>query len=132
MKTLVDAAITVLKEPNPSMKVKLTQELSEAWKSKLIYNIGDASLPDHPARSSRPELRAHNEMPRRNPQNESGRIAFIHAIAHIELNAIDLAWDIIGRFSREELPLAFYNDWINVAIDEAKHFDILSKRLICL
>jgi uncharacterized ferritin-like protein (DUF455 family) len=132
MKTLVDAAITVLKEPNPSLKVKLTQEFSTAWKTNIICNIGNASLPDYPARSSRPELRAYNEMPRGNPQSEGGRIAFVHAIAHIELNAIDLAWDIIGRFGAEELPSAFYNDWIDVALDEAEHFDILSKRLIDL
>jgi uncharacterized ferritin-like protein (DUF455 family) len=56
-------------------------------------------------------------------------MAFVHAIAHIELNAIDLAWDIIARFSGEELPKAFYDDWVQVAVDEAEHFDLLVRRM---
>ncbi len=56
-------------------------------------------------------------------------MAFIHAIAHIELNAIDLAWDIIARFTNEALPKLFYDDWVQVALDEAEHFNLLSERL---
>jgi uncharacterized ferritin-like protein (DUF455 family) len=132
MKTLVDAALNVLTEPDPTLKVKLTLRFAAAWKADLICTIGKANLPDYPARATRPELRTHHEMPKRNPHSQAGRIAFIHAIAHIELNAIDLAWDIIGRFGSEKLPRAFYDDWINVAKDEAEHFDILTKRLVDL
>ena len=53
----------------------------------------------------------------------------MHAIAHIELNAIDLAWDIIARFRNSDLPLAFYDDWVNVTNDEAKHFSMLTNYL---
>ncbi len=58
-----------------------------------------------------------------------GRVALLHALAHIELNAIDLAWDIIVRFPDEAMPTAFYDDWVQVADDEARHFDLLATRL---
>jgi uncharacterized ferritin-like protein (DUF455 family) len=132
MDTIVNAAIAVLDQPDPSLKIKLTREFAAAWKSNLIQNIGNADLPDQPARNSKPELLPHHKMPKRTPQSQSGRIAFIHAIAHIELNAIDLAWDIIGRFSTEQLPSVFYDDWLDVAVDEARHFEMLSTRLIDL
>jgi len=56
----------------------------------------------------------------------------LHALAHIELNAIDLAWDILARFAGPDLPEAFYADWIGVADDEARHFEMLSERLAAL
>lgn len=62
----------------------------------------------------------------------AGRVALLHALAHIELNAIDLAWDIIARFASEDLPRAFYDDWVGVADDEARHFLLLSERLSAL
>lgn len=69
-------------------------------------------------------------MPRRRiNKGAAGRIALLHAVAHIELNAIDLAWDIIARFSESDLPPAFYDDWVAVADEEAKHFQLLSGRL---
>jgi uncharacterized ferritin-like protein (DUF455 family) len=58
-----------------------------------------------------------------------GRIALLHAVAHIELNAIDLAWDIIARFSREPLSRGFFDDWVGVAAQEAVHFELLAQRL---
>ena len=69
-------------------------------------------------------------MPRRrNFGSQAGRIALIHALAHIELNAIDLAWDIIARFHNDGLPGAFYDDWVEVAAEEAEHFALLADRL---
>jgi len=59
----------------------------------------------------------------------SGRIALLHALAHIELNAIDLAWDIIARPWHEDLPRAFFDDWVKVAAEEALHFELLAARL---
>ena len=63
-------------------------------------------------------------------------MTLLHALSHIELNAIDLSWDIIARFSHYyeakdgfSLPIEFYNDWLKVADDEAKHFLMLSDRL---
>ena len=68
-------------------------------------------------------------MPRRRPDSIKERLAFVHAIAHIELNAIDLAWDIIARFRNPDLSLAFFDDWVNVANDEARHFSMLTNYL---
>jgi uncharacterized ferritin-like protein (DUF455 family) len=69
-------------------------------------------------------------MPRRKlGKDPAGRIALLHALAHIELNAIDLAWDIIARFPAEAMPRAFFDDWVSVADEEAKHFALLAARL---
>jgi len=69
-------------------------------------------------------------MPRRrNFGSAAGRVALIHALAHIELNAIDLACDILVRFPRADMPRGFYDDWVSVADEEAKHFGLLSDRL---
>ena len=69
-------------------------------------------------------------MPKRRAFGSSaGRIALLHALAHIELNAIDLAWDIVARFPCEPLPRAFFDDWVGVAAEEAIHFELLAQRL---
>ena len=107
----------------------MTRDFAAAWASGDIASIGNIALPGRPARPPNPELRPPRDMPKRNPRGQAGRIAFLHAIAHIELNAIDLAWDIVGRFTGEDLPRAFYDDWVGVAKDEADHFDLLSRRL---
>ena len=57
------------------------------------------------------------------------RIALLHALAHIELNAIDLAWDLVARFTSRHLPRAFHDDWVEVADQEAAHFELLRARL---
>ena len=66
---------------------------------------------------------------RRSVHTETGRIALIHALAHIELNAIDLALDIVARFASERVPRSFFDGWMTVALEEAKHFRLLSRRL---
>ena len=58
-----------------------------------------------------------------------GRFAMIHAIAHIELNAVDLTWDLIGRFAHVKMPQSFLDDWVQVGDDEARHFALLNARL---
>ncbi len=69
-------------------------------------------------------------MPKRRAGgSHAGRIALLHALAHIELNAIDLAWDIVARFANEDLPRGFYDDWVTVAAEEAEHHALLSARL---
>ena len=62
----------------------------------------------------------------------AGRIALLHALAHIELNAIDLAWDIIARFASAERLREFYDNWVGVAAEEAEHFALLADRLAAL
>jgi uncharacterized ferritin-like protein (DUF455 family) len=69
-------------------------------------------------------------MPKRRAGgSQSGRVALLHALAHIELNAIDLAWDIVARFTGEDLPPGFYDDWVRVAAEEAEHHALLAARL---
>ena len=69
---------------------------------------------------------------RRNFGSPTGRLALLHALAHIELNAIDLAWDIVARFAGADLPREFYDDWVGVAAEEAEHFALLASRLEAL
>ncbi|HJU15904.1 MAG TPA: ferritin-like domain-containing protein, partial [Stellaceae bacterium] len=85
---------------------------------------------DRPARPARPLLRPPREMPKRRAFGSlRGRVALLHALAHIELNAIDLAWDLLARFSEPGLPRAFCDDWTGVADEEAGHFELLTRRL---
>ena len=74
-------------------------------------------LPGHP---ERPELRSHTEVGRRSPATLPGRTTLMHAIAHIEFNAINLALDAVWRF--DDMPEAYYRDWLQVAGEEGKHF----------
>lgn len=74
-------------------------------------------------------LMAPRFMPKRKKHTSDGRAALVHAIAHIELNAIDLAWDVLARFDGSDLPDAFRDDWVGIAHDEAKHFAMLEERL---
>lgn len=91
-------------------------------------SIGGLSL--QPGRPERPELVAPNSVRRRRLGSPEGRAALIHAIAHIEFNAINLALDAVLRFSN--MPIEYYYDWLSVAADEARHFLLLADRLECL
>ena len=103
------------------------------WRGLRITAIGEGQPPDRPARPESPELLPPNRVKKRKiGPGTAGRFALLHALAHIELNAIDLAWDIIARFTHEELPRDFYDDWVRVADEEAKHFSLLSDRLAAL
>ncbi|RMD89757.1 MAG: DUF455 family protein, partial [Alphaproteobacteria bacterium] len=75
---------------------------------------------------ARPELVSPREVPRRRPGSRAGRIALLHAIAHIELNAVDLHWDIVARFADTPMPAGFYDDWVKAADEESKHFNLLA------
>ena len=93
-------------------------------------HVKPCAFPDRPGRPDRPELLAPRYVPRRRiTTGKTGRIALLHAIAHIELNAIDLALDMAGRYAAYGLPFDFVRDWLSVANDEAKHFMLLSDRL---
>ncbi len=143
--TLCDAALAVLNAPDPADKIRLSTQAATDWRDGRIVLIGEQMPPDRPARLDRPELRPPSAMPKRSKANSvAGRTALLHALAHIELNAIDLAWDVIARFSpmrdvpgqergaeADTLPLtrAFFNDWVMVAADEARHHRLLQTRL---
>ena len=94
--------------------------------------IGQATPPDFPARPEKPELKNPRDVPRRRPGSRPGQIALLHAVAHIELNAVDLHWDIIARFTDTPMPLGFYDDWVKAADEEAKHFNLVSDCLEAL
>jgi len=80
-----------------------------------------------PGRPAKPTLVEPRQLPQRGLGSAEGRAALVHAVAHIEFNAIDLAWDAVYRF--RGMPLAYYRDWAGVAADEARHFRMLQRRL---
>ena len=77
---------------------------------------------------NKPELIEPRNMPRRKFTTEAGIIAFFHAIAHIEFVALYLAWDILYRF--RDMPENFYQDWLRVADEEARHFTLIRNYLL--
>ncbi len=114
---------------DPAQKVALSRALAARWRGGGMA-VGQASPPLRPARPKRPTLLPPRDMPkRRNFGSPAGRIALLHALAHIELNAIDLAWDLVARGSNADLPREFFDDWLGVAAEEAEHFALLSARL---
>lgn len=126
--SLGEAARAVLLTPDPHDKRRAARALARAWRRGELAHRCDGTMPDQPAWPTRPELLAPGQMPRRKGGSERGRIAMLHALAHIEFVAIDLAVDLVGRFGGE-FPRAFVDDWIGVAADEAMHFALLDRRL---
>lgn len=128
--SLSAAAVAILAAADPAEKVKLSRVAAARWRSGEFREIGTSAPPTRPQRPEHPVLMAPRDVPKRKiNQGSKGRTALLHALAHIELNAIDLAWDIIARFTGEDLPRAFYDGWVQVGDEEAKHFDLLEKRL---
>ena len=99
------------------------------WRlGRLTHDFVDG-LPNTPARPAKPELLAPRDMPRRGKGTSvTKRAALVHALAHIEFVAIDLAFDMIGRFG-SEFPREFVDDWMKVGAEEAMHFALLDRRL---
>ncbi|TQM13078.1 uncharacterized ferritin-like protein (DUF455 family) [Pseudoxanthomonas sp. 3HH-4] len=130
MATLLEAARACLDATDVDDKVALTQRYADEFARGELAVPADAPPPDPicmPGRPAKPTLVHPRDLPRRGLGSVHGRAAFIHAIAHIELNAIDLAWDAAYRF--RGLPAAFYADWVQVAHDESRHFVLLRDRL---
>jgi uncharacterized ferritin-like protein (DUF455 family) len=130
MATLFEAARACLAAADVDEKVGLTRRHADAFRRGELQAPDDAPAPDPirmPGRPAKPALVHPRDLPRRGLGSVQGRAAFIHAIAHIELNAIDLAWDAVYRF--RGLPTAFYADWVQVAHDESRHFVLLRDRL---
>lgn len=128
--TLSELACGVLSTPSPLAKARAAQEAARTWRSNQALPVGDRMPPARPARPERPPLRPPREVPRRRiTSGLPGRVALLHALAHIELNAIDLAFDIAARFAQEDLPRAFFDDWVTVGDDEARHYLMLAERL---
>jgi uncharacterized ferritin-like protein (DUF455 family) len=131
--SLAGLAAAVLGTADARAKAAASRAAAARWRAGEIAPIGAAAAPERPARPQRPELKLPREMPkRRGAGTQETRIALLHAVAHIELNAIDLAWDIVARFAAPDLPHAFFDDWVRVGDDEAKHFLLLADRLSAL
>lgn len=129
MTTVARAARAVLEASEPSDKVRLARRAARAWRRGELAHVFDAVMPDTPARPEKPDLLPPNRMPKRGRGgSERGRAALLHALAHIEFSAIDLAFDMAGRFGAA-FPRAFVDDWFSVGADEAMHFAILDRRL---
>ncbi len=128
--SLADRAVEILMTADARAKTALAKAHAEAWfaarEAGEPLPVGRASPPDRPARPEKPDLLPPREVPRRRPGSPEGRIALMHAVAHIELNAVDLHWDIVARFPDVKLPLGFYDDWVKSGAEEAKHFNLLA------
>ena len=129
--SLTADAVAVLETSDPFEKATLATVLRSRWQTTDDLSHSSAIPPRRPSRPDRPLLLAPGKVPRRRiNRGIKGRVALLHALAHIELNAVDLACDIIARFGQhEDLPGAFFIDWIGVASDEGRHFLSLSERL---
>jgi uncharacterized ferritin-like protein (DUF455 family) len=128
--TLAEAAVAVLETADPREKARLGRAAVAAWREGAFEGIGSAAAPERPGRPETPALRPPREVPKRKiTEAPAGRIALLHALAHIELNAVDLSWDMIARYTDHDLPEGFYIDWMKVADDESKHFLMISDRL---
>jgi len=136
--TLCEIALEVLNTGDAHEKAYKTRDYATLWRESSVQEIGAVTdMPSRPARPDKPELLMPRDMPKRKKGNhDKNKINLLHALSHIELNAIDLAWDIIARFSGYykasesfSLPIGFYTDWLKVADDEAKHFLMLSDEL---
>lgn len=127
--SLADMAVDVLTTADGRDKTARARAHAARWFAArgagAPLPIGSCTPPEAPARPARPELLAPRDMPRRRPGSPAGRLALLHAVAHIELNAVDLHWDIIARFTATPMPLGFYDDWVKAGDEEAKHFNLV-------
>lgn len=122
-------ALEVLCIDDAARKVIATRELAVEANDVALIDV-DAALsgpPTLPGRPSRPRLVPPAQVPRRSPFTVEGRAALLHAIAHIEFNAINLALDALWRYAG--MPQAYYRDWLRVAAEEALHFTLLREHL---
>lgn len=128
---LREAARRCVEESDLDRKVELTREAREAWIGGLLA-LDDGGVPARgdvltPGLPAGLVLTTPTRVPRRSLGSTAGLAAFVHAIAHIEWNAINLAWDAVWRFGR--MPREYYDDWSRVAAEEATHFAMLRARL---
>lgn len=129
MLSIAAACRSVLEIADPRRKIGQAMAVARSWQRGEIAWAFDMAMRDAPARPVEPELLPPNRMPKRGKGgSERGRTALLHALAHIEWSAIDLAFDCAGRFGAE-FPRAFIDDWLSVGADEAMHFALLDRRL---
>ncbi|MDX8392312.1 MAG: ferritin-like domain-containing protein [Mariprofundaceae bacterium] len=118
------AASTALAETDVDAKLNQTHELAAAWESGSLQRKTCAVLPAASVgRPCKPERVHPRNMPRRGLGSGHGRIRMMHAVAHIEFNAVNLALDAVHRF--QFMTDDYYSDWLHVADEEAKHFAMI-------
>ncbi len=124
------AALTALQVADPATKAAQTRALWQALEAGqvAIDPLACLAAPSGlPGRPTLPRLVPADQVPSRSPFTLPGRAALLHAICHIEFNAINLALDAVWRFAG--MPEAFYRDWLRVAAEEALHFSLLRAHL---
>lgn len=130
---LSDAALAIVCTPLLDEKVRLAKRTAKAWYARRL-TLTRPSRPRHlplgPGRPARPELLPPRMMPRRSAKGAKGRFALLHALTHIELSAVDMTWDLIARFTHVDMPRPFFDDFVQVGLEEAKHFELLNQRLV--
>lgn len=124
----------VLETASPRAKVAAARQVAQTWREGAATLGAAVEPPSRPARPAAPEHVPPGQVPRRRLSSQAGRTALLHAIAHIEFNAIDLAFDMVARFGTDALigekeRRDFVSDWIGVGEDEARHFTLLADRL---
>ena len=129
--SLADGCCDALEASNLAAKVALTNATAEAWFARhlSLFSAKRRKSPNRPGRPEKPVLLPPYKVPKRSLNGAKGRLALVHAITHIELNAIDLALDVIVRFAGKQMPRSFFDGWMMVAHEEAKHFTLLQGRL---
>ena len=133
MKDLYTAAYHCLMEFDVEKKLQGAQQLQQDFLTGQLVRV-DHQMPiavvSAPGRPERPILVHHTKVKQRKLGSPAGRFALVHAVAHIEFNAINLALDAVYRF--RTLPDAYYADWLQVAAEEAYHFALIRERLQAL
>lgn len=130
---LREVALELLAESDAQIKADSSMALKHRWEAgelsldRAAVLRSDAAIPGRP---TRPTLVSPRALERRPMNTVAGRAALIHALAHIEFNAINLALDAIWRFP--DMPSEFYVDWLKVASEEALHFNLLNTHLSSL
>jgi uncharacterized ferritin-like protein (DUF455 family) len=121
-------ALRALLETDPAQKVRLAEKaMAQADTLAVAAERALQAPPGLPGCPARPELRSHLDVPKRSPFTREGLAALLHAVTHIEFNAINLALDAVWRFPG--MPRAYYLDWLKVAAEEARHFSLLRTHL---
>ena len=126
MHSLRTASLSPWAQTDPVLKAQATLalDLSLPVGADEILNAPGSG----PGRAPRPTLVPHTQLKAKSMTTAEGRAILVHSIAHIELNAIDLALDVVWRFAG--MPEAFYTDWVRIAQEEAKHFMLLRNHLV--
>ena len=126
---LRSAALRYLEMSDPATKMQALRRV-EAATARVEAGLALTPSTPLPGRPPRPHLVAPARLPKRSIATTTGRAALVHAVAHIEFNAVNLALDAIWRFPG--LPAAYYRDWWQVAVEEAHHYTLLSEHLATL